>query len=142
MELKDIPIFFRPPSSESEAQHGTNLVVTPKFSKMKPTDKKLISHSMYQILEKGDIYKKGDEFYSPITDEWKPVQEHFIGTEYEAHSTVRRKILGTEKYYIGYPEGYDKPQILHTVLDAENSTMVIGSSPGEAIKYFTEMQEK
>ena len=49
--------------------------------------------SKYSILENGDIIEKGDQYYNPMKDKWLPVEEEFIGQEWDSdHSKpVRRK---------------------------------------------------
>ena len=53
----------------------------------------------YGILENGDIIEKADEYYNPFVDEWKPVQEEFIGQEWNSDYSkpVRRKFIDEVK---------------------------------------------
>jgi len=47
----------------------------------------------YGILEYGDIMLKTDEYYNPFKDKWLPVQDEFIGDEWDSDYSkpVRRK---------------------------------------------------
>ncbi len=35
--------------------------------------------NMYKLLKEGDLWQEGDEMQSPITGEWKPIPEQWLG---------------------------------------------------------------